>query len=318
MLVGDTLAALDGAPVTSTAQVQSVIGNHREGDPLAIDIVRRGEPRHLRAVLKAFPHETFPNTVFEYGHVTLADGVRLRTILSRPANMTARAAAVLYLQGGGCGSIDAPWAGNTGPNAILYAITSRGFVTMRVDKPGAGDSEGPPCTEVGFREELSGYQAALAALGMHPAVDSKRMYLFGVSLGGVFAPLLASETRVAGIIVWGTLAGPPPAYPGRSDRFFQEFGPVDVAGAWRRVGARVLVLHGEYDVDPAVGRAAQDQLVAYVNEGNPGGAEFHELPHLDHCWTWHKTLEASRDNCGRGDATTALRDAVLEFLSRAR
>jgi pimeloyl-ACP methyl ester carboxylesterase len=317
LLAGDTLGALDGAPVTSTTQVQSVIGSHREGDSLAIDVVRGGEQRHLIAVLKAFPHETFPNTIFEYGHVTLPDGIRLRTIVSRPANATGPAPAVLYLQGGGCGSIDAPWAGETGPNALLHAIASRGFVTMRVDKPGSGDSEGPPCAEIGFREELAGYRAALAALREHPAVDSERMYLLGVSLGGVFAPLLASETHMVGIIVWGTLAGPPPPYPGRSDRFFQEFAPIDVAGAWRKVGTRVLVLHGEYDVDPAVGGAAQDQLVAYINQGNSGSAEFHEFPHLDHCWTWHKTFEASRDNCGLGDATIALSDAVLEFLGRA-
>ena len=40
---------------------------------------------------------------------------------------------------------------------------------MRVDKPGAGDSEGPPCAEIGYREELAGYRAALRALLANPA-----------------------------------------------------------------------------------------------------------------------------------------------------
>ena len=84
MLVGDVLAALDGKPITSMPQVQSIIGKHRGGDTLLVDIKRGGEPRRLVATLKSFPYESLPNTAFEYGHVTLADGVRLRTIVSRP------------------------------------------------------------------------------------------------------------------------------------------------------------------------------------------------------------------------------------------
>jgi pimeloyl-ACP methyl ester carboxylesterase len=109
------------------------------------------------------------------------------------------APAVLFLQGGGCSSIDVPWAvGTPGPLTLLHAIASRGFVTTRVDKPGTGDSERPPCPETGFREELAGYQAALRALLADPAVDRNRVFLIGLSLGGFFAPLLAREMPVAG------------------------------------------------------------------------------------------------------------------------
>ena len=107
---GDAIAALDGTPVTSIAQVQSIIGRHRGGDSLAIDIARSGEKRRLVAVLQSFAHESLPNTTFDYGHVTLADGIRLRTIVSRPMNAERPAPAVLFLQGGGCSSIDVPGA----------------------------------------------------------------------------------------------------------------------------------------------------------------------------------------------------------------
>src|SRR5204863_6891746 len=49
MLAGDTLAELDGVPVASTAQVQFIIGSHREGDSLPMDVVRGNESRHLVA-----------------------------------------------------------------------------------------------------------------------------------------------------------------------------------------------------------------------------------------------------------------------------
>jgi dienelactone hydrolase len=95
--------------------------------------------------------------------------------------------------------------------------------------------ERPPCATIGCREELDGYRAALQALREHPTVDRDRIFLVGISLGGVFAPILANETPVAGISAWGTIAFAPGPYPGRSERFFQEFAAVDVLAIGRRL-----------------------------------------------------------------------------------
>jgi pimeloyl-ACP methyl ester carboxylesterase len=312
---GDAIAALDGTPVTSIVQAQSLIGRHRGGDSLVIDVARSGEKKRLVAVLQSFAHESLPNTTFDYGHVTLADGIRLRTIVSRPMNAERPAPAVLFLQGGGCSSIDVPWAaGSPGPLVLIYAIASRGFVTMRVDKPGAGDSEGPPCEETGFREELAGYQTALRALVADPAVDKSRVFLIGLSLGGFFAPLLARDVPVAGISAYGTIAFTPTAYPGRSARFFREIAVIDILAAWAAVDTRVLMLHGTYD---AVSSASDHATIAaIVNGAHPGRAEHREFEGLDHCETRQKTPEAGRDKCGGGEVTTVVNDAVLEFIGR--
>jgi dienelactone hydrolase len=312
---GDAIAALDGTPVTSIVQVQSLIGGHRGGDSLVIDIVRSGEKKRLVAVLRSFAHESLPNTTFDYSHVTLPDGIRLRTIVSRPMNAKRPAPAVLFLQGGGCSSIDVPWAvGSPGPLGLIHAIASRGFVTMRVDKPGTGDSEGPPCAETGFREELAGYQTALRALVADPAVDQNRVFLVGLSLGGFFAPLLARDVPVTGISAYGTIAFTPTPYPGRSERFFREIAVVDILAAWAAVDTRVQVLHGTYD---AVSTASDHaKVAAIVNGVHPGRAEHREFEGLDHCWTRQKTPEAGRDNCGGGEATASVTDAVLEFIGR--
>jgi dienelactone hydrolase len=314
VVVGDAITALDGTPVTSIPQVQSLIGRHRGGDSLAIDLVRSGERKRLVATLQSFAHESLPNTKFDYSHVTLPDGMRLRTIVSRPMNTERPAPAVLFLQGGGCSSIDVPWAGNTNPYALISSIALRGFVTMRVDKPGAGDSEGPPCAETGFREELAGYQAALRALMADPAVDKDRVFLLGLSLGGFFAPLLARDVPVKGISAYGTIAFTPTAYPGRGDRFFREIAAIDILAAWAAVDARVQLLHGTYD---AVSTASDHaKIAAIVNGVHPGRAEHQEFEQLDHCFTRQKTPEAGRDNCGGGEATTSVNEAVLEFIGR--
>ena len=313
MQVGDVIAALDGTPATSIVQVQSIIGRHRGGDSLPIDVVRGGEPKRLVARLKMFPFEQLPSTVFEYGHVTLPDGIRLRTIVSRPAAATAPAPAVFFIQGGGCSSIDMPWAPpNIWPYALISGLTARGFVTMRVDKPGAGESEGPPCPEGGFDAELAGYRAALHELKEDPAVDPTRIFLFGDSLGGFMAPLLANETRVAGISAYGTIAFTPTGYPGRSELFFREIADVDILAAWTAVDVPSQLLHGTYDQVATASDHAK--IAATVNGAHPGLAEHRELEGVDHCGTRHETLEASRDHCGGGKQVPELVAMVLEFI----
>jgi dienelactone hydrolase len=220
---------------------------------------------------------------------------------------------VLLLQGGGCGSIDVPQAGSTGPNALIHAIAAQGFVTMRVDKPGTGDSEGPPCPETGYREELAGYRAALQELVANPAVDPDRVFLLGLSLGGFFAPIIAQDVKLAGISVYGTIAFTPTPYPGRSERFFREIAEVDdILELWARVDTRVQALHGTYDATTTASDHAK--IAAAVNAATPGLAEHRELEGLDHGATRQPSLAAGARNPGGGEQVTDLEDAVLEFL----
>jgi hypothetical protein len=54
---------------------------------------------------------------------------------------------------------------------------------------------------VDFAGEERSYAAALDALRADPHVDSRRVFLFGHSIGTIVAPLLAKRERVAGVIV---------------------------------------------------------------------------------------------------------------------
>jgi len=309
---GDEIREIDGVPVASVTAVQASIGQRHGGDLLGVEITRAGQPLALSARLDAFPFEQMDGSTVTYGHVTITDGLRLRTILSLPED-GAEVPAVMVLQGGSCGSVDIPWSTGVGIPGLVHAIASAGFATMRVDKPGTGDSEGPPCATIGYLEEVEGYRAAMEALLAQPRVDSSRVFLVGISLGGVFAPILADEYDVAGISVYGTPSGPPNPYPGRSDRFFEEFARVDVHSAWSRVATPVQLVRGTYD-DRAT-RIGYDFLMRQINERSAGTAEHIELPRLDHCWTRHETFEASIDNCGGGESTTDLQDTVLGFLT---
>jgi hypothetical protein len=71
---------------------------------------------------------------------------------------------------------------------------------MRIEKSGVGDSQGPPCANVDFESEVRGYRAALASMHANAAIDAKRIYIFGHSIGSVVAPMFAHD-GIAGIIV---------------------------------------------------------------------------------------------------------------------
>jgi pimeloyl-ACP methyl ester carboxylesterase len=81
-----------------------------------------------------------------------------------------------------------------------------GFCLFRVDKQGVGDSEGN-CAENDFESELTGYRAAFHALKNYDFIDSDRIYIFGISNGGGFGPLVpeteSEQARVRGYVAVG-------------------------------------------------------------------------------------------------------------------
>jgi dienelactone hydrolase len=312
MKAGDVIRAVDGTAVRSPADVIADTTRHAPGTTAVFDLLRAGEELRRSVVLRALPFETLPGVSFDYGSVTVSGGTRLRTIVTVPDRAAARSPAVMLIGGGGCGSIDSPLAADFGPAQLIRMIAAQGYVTIRVEKSGVGDSQGPPCREIGYTQELEGYQATLAALRRHPRVDPNRIVLLGISLGGVFAPVLAAQTPVRAIVAFGTISFPPSPYPGRSARFFSEFAGVDVAGAWSSIDARVLALHGQFEEDTSLTDHAR--IAAWVNAKRPGQAEARELSGLDHCWTLHATMEESKGHCGAGRQTSAVIDAVLDFL----
>src|ERR1051326_8062004 len=81
---------------------------------------------------------------------------------------------------------------------------------MREEKSGRGHSQGPPCMSpaVDLQAELRGYVAGLKALKEYPFVDPGNVFVVGLSIGGVEAPLVAEQAPVKGLVVVNTVAKP--------------------------------------------------------------------------------------------------------------
>jgi pimeloyl-ACP methyl ester carboxylesterase len=110
----------------------------------------------------------------------------------------------MFVQGIGPGTVDFALTADNGYARIIQPFARSGYVTLRVDKPGVGDSEGGPFAAVDFQQTLDGYRQALKALLARPDVDPERVFLFGHSMGGYWGPLLAREFKLKGIAVSGT------------------------------------------------------------------------------------------------------------------
>ena len=207
---GCTLESLNGTTIGSREALRDAMQRVKSGDTVRLAVKQCDGPVRTVAVTTEAASETLVGSSVTYGSVRVPAGYRLRTIVTEPKESPlgkdGKLPAFLYVSGIICDTIDRPTMPDAPDTRIVHAMADAGFVTMRVDKPGVGDSEGPPCSEIDLQTELAGYAAALKQLAAMPGVDPARVYVFGHSMGGVLAPYLANEVPVRGTIVYGTLA----------------------------------------------------------------------------------------------------------------
>lgn len=176
----------------------------RAGEEATLIGFRDGQPLTRRVVVKPRPPEPGVDDDVRYDAVRV-DGSLRRTILTVPKR-AGRHPAVLYIDGIGCLSQDT-LDGGTSVSKLLHGLARAGYVTMRVEKSGVGDSEGPPCASPAedMQAEVRGYVEGLRALKGYDFVDASHVYLLGLSIGGVESPLVAEQLPVQGIVVVNTV-----------------------------------------------------------------------------------------------------------------
>lgn len=201
---GDLLLSINGEPIPGAAAIGSFIRKFHEGDKAALEIRRGEKTLTLSGTFFGRPKETAPGLELIYTETKVGDEYH-RTVIQKPVNATGKLPAILFIQGIYCSSvIDLP-PGHPYYD-LLTPIAQKGFVVLRTERSGLSDSEGKPCGEVSFLEELNGYKAALQQLRELPYVDTSRIFILGHSLGGIMAPLVAADQDIRGVITYGTAA----------------------------------------------------------------------------------------------------------------
>lgn len=216
---GDTLISINSKKAVDVQSAISIIRELKAGDSLQVVVKRKKDIALLTGIVQSFPIESASDLVTEYGMVQTPVAT-LRSIYTLPKDGK-KHPAVLFITGVSCYSVDFGLDTSRTELSLLRGFSRNGFVTMRIDRPGLGDSKGNiSCMMDDLYGEASHFKAALAALKKHPAVDSNRIYLFGHSMGSVFAPMIAAGSNIKGIITYGGLGRPFIEYMG--DAFKQQ------------------------------------------------------------------------------------------------
>lgn len=126
----------------------------------------------------------------------LSDGLKLSGIVHVPDDLKPgeRRPAIIMMHGFGANK-------NGGPEWACRQFESWGYVALRFDYRGCGESEGERGRVIAM-EEVSDARNAVTAMAARPDVDPKRIALCGSSLGaGVAVQAAALDERVGAVIL---------------------------------------------------------------------------------------------------------------------
>jgi pimeloyl-ACP methyl ester carboxylesterase len=142
--------------------------------------------------------EHFQNAEVIYDWVHDSHGNRLRTFVTRPKGVTGKVPAIFFVGWLSCDSVEYPDGETDGFGAIFHRLIEQsGYATLRLDKPGVGESQGD-CGKTDFATELSGYQAAFDEMFNYDFIDPAKVFVVGLSNGGGTSALVPRQHPVRG------------------------------------------------------------------------------------------------------------------------
>lgn len=152
--------------------------------------------------------EHFQHADVLYDWVSNSRGDKLRTFITRPKSSSGKVPVIFFVGWLSCDSVEYPDPGTKDGFGILLRrlIDESGYATVRMDKPGVGESQGTPCDKADFQSELEGYQAAFDATSKYDFIDLERVFMVGLSNGGGVTPLVSRQHPVRGFVAassWG-------------------------------------------------------------------------------------------------------------------
>lgn len=198
----DIIVKINSTSIETPTQIVSEARKFRSGDPVEITVIRNKEIQILKGIVIERPKETSEIADVVYGEFPYKNGF-VRTIY-KSLKGKKPIGTIYFLQGLPCYSMDNFQALDKTKQAI-DAMVERGFAVYRMEKGDMGDNVNtPPCEPMGFVEELDMYDAGYKNLLSLKEVDASAIFLFGHSMGGITAPLLAEKYQPKGVVVYGT------------------------------------------------------------------------------------------------------------------
>lgn len=199
----DIILSVNNSPILTPRDLGLLAGKLRADDPIQLSWIRDEKKMSASGRVITRPIETDPNAEITYGWFPYQGGF-VRTIYKQPKDKTPLG-VIYFLQGIPCYSMD-DFRPLDKTKQAIDALVEEGFAVYRMEKGDMGDNIGiKPCVEMGFHEELAMYRAGYEHLRQLPNVDTSKIILFGHSMGGVVAPILAAQFQPKAVVVYGTV-----------------------------------------------------------------------------------------------------------------
>lgn len=201
---GDVIQSINGVAITDLRELSAAMATHRAGQQAEVRVLRKGKVIALTAPFAGRPPETSPYSEVIYDEAPYKGGL-LRVIINKPPGHGPHP-AMLFIPGYTCSSIDN--LRESDPyRRMIDVFAKEGFVTLRIEKSGLGDSFlTPECESCDLMDEIENFRAGLLKLLSLPYVNPEKVIIVGHSMGGIIAPALSASHPVAGVAVYGTTA----------------------------------------------------------------------------------------------------------------
>ena len=151
------------------------------------------------------PREHFDHATVQYDWVTNLRGEKLRTFITRPNQGSGWVPVIFFVGWLSCDSMEYPDANTKDGFGVFLRrlIDESGYATVRVDKPGVGESQGD-CAKADFQNEMAGWQSAFDSMAKYTFMDLDRVFVVGLSNGGGFSAAVPRDHPVRGFVSCGS------------------------------------------------------------------------------------------------------------------
>lgn len=297
---GDVVVAVSGKAFKSFGEYSQLMRDAAAGPSVKLTVLRDGKKSEIDIRIQPKPADDGDTYTTLYDHV-VSNGHRIRTFVTKPKT-PGKHPVLFWIQGINASTVEARLDSGNYITSVLKPFADDGWVTVRVEKPGVGDSEGGPALLVGFDEEVDIYRQALKDLAKYDFVDRDQVVVFGHSMGGCHAPIIASEQKVKAIISYGTVSDSWLEWQVKSARIQGPLGGQSRADIDREVRKTIGVYHYLYNEKRSIEWIKQNhpELQPVIDQTSTDGVMLgvrsikymQEVNDRNFCDYWAKTGEA--------------------------
>ncbi|MFZ1809410.1 MAG: PDZ domain-containing protein [Cyclobacteriaceae bacterium] len=194
----DIVLTINNQRLPDGNELYKIIQTFRGGDLITLKVIKTGQasPIPISFTPQAAPLEGYTSLDLETVELINSSGDALRGFVTKPKGSKGKLPAILFVSWLSCSSVETPDREDSWTKMLREVAEKSGFLMMRVEKPGVGDSNGPACSDCDLLTELDGYKAAWRHLKQRPDVDTTNVIVFGASLGGTLASIVGKGQPV--------------------------------------------------------------------------------------------------------------------------